>query len=103
RARTLKIVVVGTRGRPMVAIDALRVLSLVTTTNTTTAATTPGNTAELAFIPALKSALADNSVDQIVVANGTYRISPSSSNLSNSLWIGPAYASRTRHVLVRAE
>ena len=112
RARTLKIVVVGTRGRPMVAIDALRVRSLVTTT-TTTAPTTPapttpppttsGKTVNVSSIPALKSALADNSVDQIVVANGTYRISPSSSNLSNSLWIGPAYAGRTRPVLVRAE
>lgn len=101
KARTLKIVVVGTRGHPMVAIDALRVRSLVTTTTTTT--TTAGKTVNVSSIPALKSALADNSVDQIVVANGTYRISPSSSNLSNSLWIGPAYASRTRPVLVRAE
>src|SRR5205085_8715821 len=45
---------------------------------------------------------ADNSVDQIVVANGTYRISPSSNDASNSLWIGPRFASRTRPVTVRA-
>jgi hypothetical protein len=87
----------------MVAIDALRVRSLVTTTTTTTAPTTPGKTVNVSSIPALKSALADNSVDQIVVANGTYRISPSGDDGADSLWIGSAYASRTRPILVRAE
>jgi hypothetical protein len=51
---------------------------------------------------ALKNALADNTVDQIVVANGTYHVSPSSRDASDSLWIGPRFASRTRPVTVRA-
>ncbi len=54
-------------------------------------------------IPALLRALANNTVDQIVVANGTYRISTSSRGASNSLWIGSRFASRTRPVVVRAQ
>ena len=38
-----------------------------------------------------------------MVANGTYAVSPASSQASNSLWIGSRYASRTRPVTVRAE
>ena len=49
------------------------------------------------------TALADNTVDEIVVANGTYAISAASSQASNSLWIGSRFASRTRAVTVRAE
>ena len=55
-------------------------------------------------IPALLTALADNTVDEIVVANGTYQVSPSGQLRSNSLWIGGnRFASRTRPILVRAE
>jgi hypothetical protein len=61
------------------------------------------NSVTVASIPALLSALADNSVDEIVVANGTYRISGSGNQASNSLWIGSRYASRTRPVTVRAQ
>ncbi len=39
----------------------------------------------------------------IVVANGTYRVSTASSQASNSLWIGARFASRTNPVTVRAE
>ena len=53
--------------------------------------------------PPSMTALADNTVDDIVVANGTYRISPPPSEASNSLWIGSRFASRTRAVTVRAE
>jgi hypothetical protein len=98
RARTLKILVVGTAGHPTVGIDAFVVRRL------TTGAAPPssGVVVNVSSIPALKSALANNAVDQIVVANGTYHVSPSSTNASDSLWIGPQYASRTRPVLVRA-
>jgi len=54
-------------------------------------------------IPALKTALADNTVDVIVVANGTYHVRPSNQTLADSLWIGgDAYANRTRPITVRA-
>jgi hypothetical protein len=55
-------------------------------------------------IPALLTNLADNSVDEIVVANGTYRINAANARQSNSLWIGgDRYARRTRPITVRAE
>ncbi len=60
-------------------------------------------------IAALRTALADDAVDEIVVANGTYHVSPSNQFRANSLWIGgpshPAfdYAKRTRPITVRAE
>jgi hypothetical protein len=54
-------------------------------------------------IPALLSALADDAVAEIVVANGTYRVSPAASQRADSLWIGARYADRTRPVTVRAE
>jgi hypothetical protein len=54
-------------------------------------------------IPSLLDVLADNSVDVIVVANGTYHVSESSQLASDSLWIGGRYASRTRPVTVQAE
>lgn len=57
----------------------------------------------MASIAALKTALADNTVDEIVVANGTYHVSPSNQTLADSLWIGGnAYANRTRPITVRA-
>ena len=55
-------------------------------------------------ISALLTKLADNSVREIVVANGTYRVSPSGRQAANSLWIGgDRYARRTRPITVRAE
>ena len=54
-------------------------------------------------IPTLLNALADNSVDEIVVANGTYHVSAASHQASDSLWIGSRYASRTRPITVKAE
>ena len=54
-------------------------------------------------IPALLTALADNTVTDIVVANGTYRVSRPASQASDSLWIGSRFAGRTRAVTVRAE
>jgi hypothetical protein len=54
-------------------------------------------------IAALLTALDDNTVTDIVVANGTYRISPSTSQASDSLWIGARFADRTNPVTVWAE
>ena len=54
-------------------------------------------------IPALLRSLADNTVDEIVVANGTYHVSPSGQKKANSLWIGDRFAGRTRPITVRAE
>jgi hypothetical protein len=79
-----------------------------TATPAPTAAPTPTpapgiNSVRVTSVPALLTALADNTVDEIVVANGTYTISASSNQASNSLWIGTRFASRTRAVTVRAE
>lgn len=163
KTRTLEIVVVGTRGHPMVAIDALVVRSQATAevdpppapspeltptadptpaatsgpagipTPSPTAAPTPeakakpvptpfltpaptpptvpaptsassvGSSVRVTSIAALLDALDDNSVTDIVVANGTYRVSPASVQASNSLWIGARFADRTNAVTVRAE
>ncbi|HEY7131881.1 MAG TPA: hypothetical protein VH440_06495 [Candidatus Limnocylindrales bacterium] len=100
-AHTMKIVVVGTKGHSVVTLDAVSVRRRVTVSSSP-APTTSGRTVTVASIAALKSALADNSIGQIVVKNGTYRVSASGSQQSNSLWIGSKYAGRTRTVLVRA-
>jgi hypothetical protein len=124
RERTLTIVVLGTPGHPTVAVDALVVRKYKKGNPTPTPAPTPtptgvapapkptpiptpvaaGKVVNVTSIPALKSALADNTVDQIIVANGKYHISSAGATVSDSLWIGGnAYANRTRPVLVRAE
>jgi len=66
---------------------------------------TPGdNPVRVTSIPALLKALADNTVDEIVVANGTYHVSPSGQQRADSLWIGgDRFANRTRPITVRAE
>jgi hypothetical protein len=59
-------------------------------------------TVTVSSIGALLSTLADNSVDEVVVANGTYHVSTAASQQADSLWIGGRYAGRTRPVTVRA-
>lgn len=54
-----------------------------------------------AVIP-LKQWLLDNSVDEIVVANGTYAVAGSGNQAPTSLWMDGAYVARTRPILVRA-
>ena len=54
-------------------------------------------------IPALLTALDDNRLTEIVVANGTYRVDPASSQGASSLWIGSKFADRTTPITVRAE
>jgi hypothetical protein len=72
-----------------------------TPTVASTATPDPG-TIGVSSIAALLTALADNSVDEIVVADGTYHVSAASLQHADSLWIGAAYAKRTRPVTVRA-
>jgi len=66
-------------------------------------ATPPPTSVRVTSIAGLLSVLADDSVANIVVADGTYRVSRASSQASDSLWIGARYASRTRPVTVWAE
>ena len=51
---------------------------------------------------ALKQALANDHNTLIIVANGTYHVSPASMTHADSLWIGAAYSRRTHWVTVRA-
>ena len=74
-----------------------------TSTPTPTPSPTTGTSVRVTTIPALLNALDDNAVTDIVVANGTYRVSTASSQQSTSLWIGARYADRTNPVTVRAE
>jgi hypothetical protein len=99
---TLRIVIQATTGHPMVAIDKFTV-STTSTSSAPVGPATTGTTVTVASIPALLSALDNNNVGQIIVKNGTYRISPSNQTASNSLWIGGRFADRTRPILVRAE
>ena len=66
-------------------------------------APTTGESVKVSSIPSLLSALTNNSITDIVVADGTYQISSAGAKRSNSLWIGSRFASRTRPVTVRAE
>jgi hypothetical protein len=61
------------------------------------------NSVNVSSVAGILSALADDTVDEIVVANGTYSISGSGNQASNSLWIGSKFASRTRPITVRAQ
>ncbi|HEX7472393.1 MAG TPA: hypothetical protein VF323_04870 [Candidatus Limnocylindrales bacterium] len=64
----------------------------------------PGTAVRVSSIPELLDALADDSISHIVVANGTYHVSPAGTIASDSLWIGgDRYARRTRPILVAAE
>jgi hypothetical protein len=70
---------------------------------TSTPAPTAPWSIRVTSIPALLSALANDAVTEIVVANGTYYVSGAANKQASSLWIGAKYATRTRPVLVRAE
>ena len=70
-------------------------------TETPTPVPGPG-TVSVSSVAALLAKLADDSVTEIVVADGTYHVSPASLKRSDSLWIGSAFAKRTRPVTVRA-
>jgi hypothetical protein len=68
------------------------------------APTTSGvKSVRVSSIRALLTTLADNTVGEIVVANGRYHVSPASQKAADSLSIDARYAGRTRAVTVRAE
>ena len=62
-----------------------------------------GGSVRVASIPDLLAALAEDANTEIVVADGTYRVSAAGLQEPDSLWIGAAFAGRTRPVTVRAE
>jgi hypothetical protein len=62
-----------------------------------------GSAVYVSSIASLKEELLDNSNTEIVLTDGTYSIDAAGLELTNSLWIGSDYASRTTPVLVRAE
>lgn len=71
-------------------------------------ATTPppaGVVRRVTTIAGLKTALVDNSVDEIVVANGRYLVPGAGAGWNNAtaLWMGKEVAARTRSIKVRAE
>ena len=80
-----------------------------TPTPTSTPAPAGGTSVRVSSIAALKTALADDTVDEIVVANGTYHVSSANQVEADSLWIASAqngdldFAGRTRPITVRAE
>jgi hypothetical protein len=76
---------------------------LATPASSPTATPAPGESVRVASIPALLEALADPHLREIVVADGTYRVSPAGAQAADSLWIGDAFAGRTGPITVRAE
>ena len=60
----------------------------------------PTTTTNVSSITGLLTALADNTVTDITVANGTYSVSGATAQATNSLWIGAKFASRTSPVAV---
>ena len=63
----------------------------------------PSATTRVTSIAALLTALADNRVTDITVANGTYLVPDAASHQATGLWIDQRFASRTNPVLVHAE
>jgi hypothetical protein len=64
---------------------------------------TPLHSVTVSSITALLDALADNTLDEIVLTNGTYHVSTAGSMHADSLWIGARFAGRTRPIIVRAQ
>jgi hypothetical protein len=60
-------------------------------------------TVRVASIADLLDALGDDHVTEIIVADGTYDVSPASLQRPDSLWIGSRYADREQPIVVRAE
>lgn len=61
------------------------------------------NTVNVSSIAALKTAALDNTVDVIILADGTYSCANSTSELTTSLFFGGSYASRTRPLTIRSQ
>ncbi len=67
-----------------------------------TPSTSAPRSVSVSSIAGLKRALADDTVDDIVVADGTYIVSQANEERADSLWIGAEFADRRRPVVVRA-
>lgn len=76
---------------------------VATPASSPTATPAPGESVRVDSIPALLEALSDSRLREIVVANGTYRVSPAGAQAADSLWIGDAFAARSKPITVRAE
>ena len=96
----------------MVALAVLAVLIATVTTRNQVPAPAPTATpapaspsVRVTSVAALLDKLADNSVTEIVVANGTYVVpnASSSAGQTGGLWIDQRFAGRSSPVLVRAE
>ena len=74
-----------------------------TSTPVPTATPGPGESIRVQSVAALLQALADPRLREIVVADGVYRVAPAGRQATDSLWIGEAFAGRTRPITVRAE
>jgi hypothetical protein len=61
-----------------------------------------GSVTQVSSIASLKTAAADNNIDEIVLADGTYSIVNATSELTTSLFFGSSLASRTRPLTIRA-
>jgi hypothetical protein len=107
RGRRLGVVVVtGILGVILVAVGLSLVpapVSPMTFSPAPVGTPVPGTSVSVTSVAALLTALADDTVTEIVVADGTYRVSPASLQHSDSLWIGSRFAGRTNPVTVRAE
>lgn len=62
----------------------------------------PGRSVTVSSVADLLTALADDAITDITVADGTYTVSPASDQAPDSLWIGAQFAARTHPVIVRA-
>lgn len=89
---------------PVVTPPPTPVITPAPTPVITPTPTTPGiKSVRVTSITSLLSTLADNTVDEIVVANGTYKVTRAGAQAADSLWIGSQFAGRTRPITVRAE
>lgn len=87
---------------PEAGAQILAICRTMGSSNMSVATVTSGNTRVVSSIPALLTQLADNSVSEIVVSDGTYHVSGASYQQADSLWIGSQFAGRTNPVIVRA-
>ena len=81
--------------------DATSAPTVVVSPNTGGAATpaaTPLRSVTVSSIGSLKTALADDTVDEIIVADGTYHVSPSNESTPICSGSAASFANRTRPV-----
>lgn len=62
-----------------------------------------GKLTTVSSVAAIKTALADDTIDEIVVTDGTYSVVNATDEASSSLFFGSSFASRTRPCTIRAQ